>query len=274
MNPQRVVEINTCPPCDLFVQKWFWKRTPWQRMKTRYIMCVFKRKVSRCQTSFLCAEKRGLTYKCSLLEWPAAFFIHHKSLQVSPAVILGWLSSILLSVEQFSIFILLVPRGSFFPKHYSGTEGDSPHVLCSCCISDCLNVLFGTWSCLFGTLTRVSAGCHAWPMGIWQLWSDTSIICASQLIRGSFLLFQRAQSPVGVSALYQQSSSCQLGLIAFVLSLKGCQQWRWTCVLPETLLLFIGIPYLRLLLSLFCLPLLHFPSVHHHGSSVRCTCWS
>lgn len=116
MSPQRAVKINTCPPCDLFVQIWSWKRTPWQRMKTRYIMCVFKRKVSRCHTSFLCVEKRGMTYKCSLLEWPAASFIHHKSLQVSPAVILGWLSSILLSVEQFSIFILLLAKGSFFPN--------------------------------------------------------------------------------------------------------------------------------------------------------------
>lgn len=34
-------------------------------------------------------------------------------------------------MEQFSIFIL--------PKHYSGTE-DPPHLLCSCCISDCVNV--------------------------------------------------------------------------------------------------------------------------------------
>lgn len=68
-------------------------------------------------------------------------------------------------------------------------------------------------------------------------------------LSSSFLLFPEAQSPVGVIALYQQSSSCQLGLIAFVLSLKGCQQWRWTCVLPETLLLF----FVFHICSFFCL---------------------
>lgn len=81
-------------------------------------------------------------------------------------------------------------------------------------------------------LSGVAGILHALPKGIKWLWSDISIICASQSTRGLqvclFHLFQRAPSQGGLIALYQQSSRCQFCLIASVSSPQDCQHWRWT----------------------------------------------